>query len=82
MKSFSYTVTEDKNIQVTFTHDDNTTHQETLSGPAVPKTNGNGELTDFLTTYASNWEKNKAAEIESEEIDPSVTETAGTTINL
>jgi len=48
-------------VNVTFTHDDDSTHTEIISGPNVPL-NDAAELTQFLKDYVSAWEAGKAIE--------------------
>lgn len=80
MKTFQINSITSAGVNVTFTHDDNTTHTETLSGPVVPLTNANGELAEYLTRYGQAWDAGKA--IESGEFDLSANELVGVPVNV
>lgn len=67
-------------VNVTFIHDDDKTHTETISGPLVPSTNENGELSIFLKEYALAWEIGK--EKETQVFDPSTLLLIGNSINI
>lgn len=66
-------------VHVTFTHDDDTTHEEHLSGASIPYHDA-ASLTQYLIDYAAAWEAGK--EIESHELSQPVAQLAGQTINL